>query len=54
MHYVSLPCAVESAVAAGLGEEDSRAFLERQLERAGMAIAAEPARIAAAATAAKG
>jgi 3-hydroxyisobutyrate dehydrogenase len=45
---------MEKAVADGLGDEDSRAFLKLQLERAGVAIAAEPARIAAAVAAARG
>lgn len=45
---------MERAVADGLGDEDSRAFLKLQLERADVAIAAEPERIAAAVAAARG
>lgn len=37
---------MEAAVADGLGEADSRAFLQVQLARAGVSIAVEPERIA--------
>jgi 3-hydroxyisobutyrate dehydrogenase len=42
------------AVARGLGEQDSRAFLKLQLERAGVTIAVDPTRLQAALKAAQG
>lgn len=44
---------MEEAVAEGMGEDDSRAFLQLQLRRAGVAIAVEPARVTAAVEAAR-